>query len=167
MTCTSWSFFFCFRDGVSKNPPHKLKTYKVSGTELWQATIAKSESWEVGIVSDFRLPKFFSELYFLLIVRSADPADRRCDRRTDGRAEEISFIRAIYSGRMLEATREWMRANPHMWFWLLCCLIKLIIHNHVFLISSVCLSVRPSVCHKNNVLRHVFNKERLKYNGTL
>ena len=26
---------------------------------------------------------------------------------------EITFICAIYSGRMLEATREWMRANPH------------------------------------------------------
>ena len=55
MTCTSWSFFFCFRGGVSKKPTQKLKTYKVSGIELWQATIAKSESWEVGIVSDFRL----------------------------------------------------------------------------------------------------------------
>ena len=29
--------------------------------------------------------------------------------------KEINFICAIYSGRMLEATREWMRANPHKW----------------------------------------------------
>ena len=28
---------------------------------------------------------------------------------------EINFICAIYTGRMLEATREWMRANPHKW----------------------------------------------------
>ena len=29
--------------------------------------------------------------------------------------KELNFICAIYSGRMLEATREWMRANPHKW----------------------------------------------------
>ena len=29
--------------------------------------------------------------------------------------KEINFICAIYSGRMLEATREWMRANPDKW----------------------------------------------------
>ena len=29
--------------------------------------------------------------------------------------KEITFICAIYSGRMLEATREWMRVNPHKW----------------------------------------------------
>ena len=29
--------------------------------------------------------------------------------------KEINFICAIYSRRMLEATREWMRANPHKW----------------------------------------------------
>ena len=28
---------------------------------------------------------------------------------------EIQFICAIYTGSMLEATREWMRANPHKW----------------------------------------------------
>ena len=29
--------------------------------------------------------------------------------------KEINFICAIYFSRMLEATREWMRANPHKW----------------------------------------------------
>ena len=28
-----------------------------------------------------------SELVFLLLIRSADPADRRCDRQTDGRTD--------------------------------------------------------------------------------
>ena len=87
-------FFFLFSRWCFKNPPHKLKTYRVSGTELRQATIAKSESWEVGIVSDFRPPKFFSELYFLLIVRCADPADRRCDRRTDGQKKLVLYVQS-------------------------------------------------------------------------
>ena len=29
--------------------------------------------------------------------------------------EEVNFICAIYSGKMLEATQEWMWANPHKW----------------------------------------------------
>ena len=36
-----------------------------------------------------------TELVFLLLVHSADPADRRCDRRTDGQTDMIKGLWAF------------------------------------------------------------------------
>ena len=94
-------FFFLFSRWCFKKPTSQIEDVQ----SKWNRALAGyySKVGKLGSRNWFRLPTLRTPL-----------TAGMTDGRTDGRKKLVLYVQSTL-GRMLESTREWMRANPHKW----------------------------------------------------